>query len=170
METIYIPNLLSAPEQKHEWDVQEHLDGLESLTPVSGGLQVVHNGNFLAVKAIAETIVTLTCDRCLCQYNHRLQVNASELIWLQASVELDEQDEELEIEVPMDDLVETLDPKGHFNPGEWLYQQLCLALPQRQLCDADCAGIAIDSEKQESSQPIDQRWASLQSLKENLSN
>ncbi|WP_353772005.1 DUF177 domain-containing protein [Okeania sp. SIO2G5] len=133
-------------------------------------MQVVHNGNFLAVKAIAETIVTLACDRCLCQYNHRLQVNASELIWLQALIEPDEQDEGLEVEVPMDDLVETLDPKGYFNPGEWLYEQLCLALPQRQLCDAECSGIAIDSKAQDASPLIDQRWASLQSLKENLPN
>ena len=170
METIYIPNLLHAPEQKHEYDVQEHLEGLESLTPVSGRVQIVHNGNFLEVKAIAETIVTLACDRCLCQYNHRLQVNASELIWLQESVELDDSDEELEVEVAMDDLVETLSPKGTFSPGEWLYEQLCLAIPQRQLCDTDCPGIAVEASSSDTLQPIDNRWASLQALKENLSN
>lgn len=170
METIYIPDLLSAPAQTREYDIQDHLEGLDSLTPVSGQLQVVHNGNFLAVKAIAETIINLTCDRCLCQYNHRLQVNGSELIWLQETVELNEQDEDLAVEVAMDDLVEALSPKGHFNPGEWLYEQLCLAIPQRQLCDEACPGIAIDSNKNELLQPIDQRWASLQALKENLSN
>ncbi|MEM9216318.1 MAG: YceD family protein [Cyanobacteria bacterium P01_F01_bin.150] len=170
MELVYIPDLLNAYGQKRKWDVQDHLDGLESLTPVNGQLQVVHNGNFLEVQAIAETIVTLTCDRCLRQYNHRLEVSVAELIWLQEPVVLDEQDDELEVEVAMDDLVETLSPKGHFSPVEWLYEQMCLALPQRQLCDADCPGITVEDYNQEPQQTFDQRWASLQALKENLPN
>lgn len=169
MDTIYIPNLINAPERKHAFNVQEHLDGLDTLTPVNGRIQVTHNGNFLEVTAAAETIVTLTCDRCLCQYNHRLQVSLSELIWLEERIEAEEPDsEEVEVEVAMDDLVETLSPKDHFKPDAWLYEQLCLAMPQRQLCDGDCPGIAVDS-LDSSAAPIDQRWASLASLKENLS-
>lgn len=173
MEIIYIPNLIHAPDQTYECDIQERLEGLDSLTPVTGKVQVVHNGNFLGVKAIAETIVTLTCDRCLCQYNHRLQINASELIWLQEDIIPSESpEEEIEVEVTMDDLVETLPPKGNFNPGAWLYEQLCLAIPQRQLCDTDCPGIAVETKdvKEESLQPVDQRWAALQALKNNLPN
>ncbi|MGK7889501.1 MAG: DUF177 domain-containing protein [Leptolyngbyaceae cyanobacterium] len=170
MESIYIPNLLNAPEHQQTYEVQEHLDHLSTLTPVNGRVQVIHNGNFLEVRAIAETIVTLTCDRCLQQYNHRLQLDLSELIWLEEPSEVDE--EGVEIEVPMDDLVETLPPRGYFHPSEWLYEQLCLALPQRQLCDADCSGIAVESTNAapDTLQPIDQRWASLQVLKENLLN
>lgn len=170
MESVYIPNLLNASGRQQTYDVQEHLHGLSTLTPVNGRVQVTHNGNFLEVKAIAETIVTLICDRCLQQYNHRLQIDLSELIWLEEPVEVDE--EGVEIEVAMDDLVETLPPKGYFHPDEWLYEQLCLALPQRQLCDVDCSGIVVKSTDRSSDllQPVDQRWASLQVLKENLLN
>ena len=170
MDTYYIPNLINAPERKQEFNIQEHLDGLDTLTPVNGHIRITHNGNFLDVAAAAETIVTLTCDRCLCQYNHRLQVNLSELIWLEERIEGEEPDsDEVEIEVAMDDLVETLSPKGHFKPDAWLYEQLCLAMPQRQLCDVDCPGIDLDSSNTDSAAPVDQRWASLKSLKENLS-
>lgn len=170
MESIYIPNLLNASGQQQTYEVQEHLDNLSTLTPVNGRVQVTHNANFLEVKAIAETIVTLTCDRCLQQYNYRLHIDLSELIWLEEPFEVDEGG--AEIEVPMEELVETLPPKGYFYPNEWLYEQLCLALPQRQLCDVDCSGIVVESADHAPGllQPVDQRWASLQVLKENLLN
>ncbi|MFM6860888.1 MAG: DUF177 domain-containing protein, partial [Dolichospermum sp.] len=43
--------------------------------------------------------------------------------------------------------------------------QMCLALPQRQLCYLNCPGIlnTAISEK-----PIDSRWASLNALKKQL--
>ena len=72
MEAIYIPQLLKAPQKTEEIQVQEFIDGLESLTPVRGKMAVVHRGNYLEVSVQAETIITLTCDRSLQQYNHRL--------------------------------------------------------------------------------------------------
>ena len=83
METIYIPHLLTKSERKEVIDFDEFIPDLETLTPVRGRLQVTHQGNYLEVKAKAETIVTLTCHRCLKQYNHRLALNSSELIWLE---------------------------------------------------------------------------------------
>ena len=171
MEPVYIPNLIHMSGRQQRYDIQEHLEGLDTLTPVNGKVSVAHHGNFLEVIAKAETIVTLSCDRCLQQYNHRLEVDVSELIWLEEAADLDEDESDAEVEVAMDDLVETLSPKGHFHPGEWLYEQLCLAIPQRQLCDSACPGIAIEDEASEPAlQPIDQRWASLQAFKENLLN
>jgi uncharacterized protein len=119
MEPIYIPHIARAPEQTYKIPVQEpKLLDLETLTPVQGTIQVRHGGNFLEIKAQAEAIMTLTCDRCLQQYNHRLSINASELIWLQEVP--DEPDEPMvEREVALDDLVESLSPQGHFRPDEW---------------------------------------------------
>jgi uncharacterized protein len=54
------------------------------------------------------------------------------MIWLQA---LNPAAEPLEQEVASEDLVESLSPQGHFDPATWMYEQLCLALPQRQVCD-----------------------------------
>ncbi|WP_250123135.1 YceD family protein [Chroococcidiopsis sp. CCMEE 29] len=166
MEPIYIPQLTKAPEQTELIQVQEVLPGLETLTPVRGQLQVKHHGNYLEVSAKAETIVTLSCHRCLQQYNHRLAVDTSEIIWLDPAADQPD-DGPLERELAVEDLVEKLPPNGYFYPSEWLYEQMCLEIPQRQLCDAFCTGIQTSTQVS-SEQPVDQRWSSLEALKKQL--
>lgn len=166
MEAIYIPQLAKAPEQTELIQVQEFLPGLETLTPVRGRVRVTHRGNFLEVSAKVESIITLTCYRCLQQYNYRLAVDTSEIIWLdEAASKLD--DAPLEREVALEDLVETLPPQGYFYPSEWLYEQMCLEIPQRQLCNQECGGIQTATSKV-SEKSTDQRWASLEALKKQL--
>lgn len=167
-ETIYIPGLAKAPEQTEVIQFEEFIPGLETLTPVRGGLRVTHQGNYLEVSARAEAIITLTCHRCLQQYNHRLKLKASELIWLDAAATQPDEGP-IERETALEDLVEMLPPSGYFQPGEWLYEQLCLELPRRQLCDEQCAGIQVDTELVSSSEPAtDRRWAALEALKKQL--
>lgn len=166
MEAVYIPQLLKAPEQTEVIDVREFLPGLETLTPVRGRIRVQHHGSYLDVSAQAEAISTLTCHRCLQQYNHRLSVDTSEIIWLEETAGQPD-DGPLEREVAWVDLVESLPPQGYFYPSEWLYEQLCLAIPQRQLCDEQCAGIQTAT-VQETQQLVDRRWASLETLKKQL--
>lgn len=167
MEPIYIPHLTKKPERTATIKFEEVFPDLETLTPVRGTLRVTHQGNYLEVRAKAETIITLTCDRCLKQYNHRLAIKSSELIWLDEAGSSPEINAEA-IEIPPEDLVEALSPQGHFHPGEWLYEQLCLELPLRKLCDSNCPGIQLNGE--ESSEPLsDKRWASLEALKKQLS-
>ncbi len=167
METIYIPRLTTAPQRTEVIDFSEPIPGLETLTPVQGKLQVSHQGNYLDISATAETIITLTCHRCLQQYNYRLQIAPHELIWLKEGT--DQSDLLLlDQDIDPDDLVETLPPKGYFDPTTWLYEQLCLEIPQKQLCDQNCSGIELAEST--SVQPrVDRRWASLESLKNQLS-
>lgn len=162
MDAIYIPQLLQTPEHKQEFEFKEFLPGLETLTPVRGRMCIRHRGNYLEVSVTAETIATLSCDRCLQQYNHRLAIDTSEIIWLNANAK-QEDDLPIEQEVALEDLLETLPSQGHFYPHEWLYEQACLAIPQRQLCDNQCPGIVPNNDLSE--QPIDSRWASLEALK-----
>ncbi|MGB3199896.1 MAG: YceD family protein [Nodosilinea sp.] len=164
MDNVYIPHLLQRFEKTLAVDLDTHLADLETLTPVRGELTVIHQGTYLEVKARANTIVTLSCDRCLKTYNHRVSVSAQELIWLEH--EPDPATLPLEREVGVDDLVETLPPNGHFNPETWLYEQICLALPQPQICDADCPG--IDLGYQAETHPVDHRWAALTQLQNQL--
>ncbi len=167
MDAIFIPQLTKAPERTEEVQVKEFLPGLETLTPVRGRVRVQHHGNYLQVSAQAEAIITCTCNRCLQQYNHRLAVDTQEVIWLDEAVE-QEQDLPLEREVAMEDLVETISPNGYFYPSEWLYEQMCLAIPLRQLCDLNCPGILASNGTESSDQAIDQRWAGLNALKKQL--
>lgn len=167
METIYIPQLRKAPGQKEEIKFQEPISGFNTLTSVKGVMSIRHGGTFLEVLAQAETIVTLTCDRCLQNYNNRLSIDTSEIIWLEESKETPERFLS-EKEVSLEDLSETLPPNGYFQPSAWLYEQLCLALPMSQVCGQDCQGA---DQPQEVTEPvIDSRWSSLASLKEQLSN
>ncbi len=163
MESIYIPQITKAPDRKMEITIDDSISGLETLTPVRGKLVVRHGGNFLELIAQAETIVTLACDRCLQNYNHRLEVNTSELIWLEAN-QMD--DFPLEREVSLENLSESLSPNGYFNSEEWLYEQFSLAMPLRKLCGENCQGTAKIETHQENH--VDSRWASLASLKLNL--
>ncbi len=167
MEPIYIPHLNRMPNYSQTVLVAERLPSLETLTPVQGEIRVTHQGTYLEVAAVAETIITLTCDRCLQQYNHRLQLDSSELIWLREATEFDDiipLDRDLEA----DDLVESLPPNGHFHPDTWLYEQLSLELPIRNLCDDQCPGIPVDAGT--TSPLTDHRWAALAALKDAVAN
>ncbi len=165
MEAIYIPHLLKAPKRTAEIIVDDAISQLHTLTPVKGRITVRHGGNFLEVASGAETIVTLTCDRCLQHYNHRLEIDTSELIWLESELE-NEADIPSEREVSLEDLSETLPPNGHFDPQMWLFEQLSLALPLRKVCGENCPGAAQTASKHENT--IDNRWSSLAALKEQL--
>jgi len=162
MKSVYIPNLLQQPHKSKSIEIKEHLAGLESLTPVRGEVKVTHQGTYLEVQGNVVVIVTLSCHRCLQNYNFRLEATPQELIWLESPHR--SENLPLEREVAIEDLVENLDPKGHFYPHNWLYQQLCLLLPQRQLCREDCAGIEINASSMIESS-VDSRWATLAELK-----
>jgi uncharacterized protein len=165
MKPIFIPQLLKAPQKKEQIEIDNFITNLSTLTPVRGNLVIQHCGTYIEVTAKAETIVTLTCDRCLKQYNHKLSVDLSEIIWLEE--ELDSTSfGKLEREVEVEDLSEQLPPDGYFEPEAWLYENLSLAMPIRQICGEDCQGI---EQKTKNKQPtIDNRWASLEALKKQL--
>lgn len=164
MEAIYIPQLTRAPQQTEAIAFAEMIPGLETLTPVRGQIQVKHCNSYLEISANAETIVTLTCHRCLQQYNYRLSIQPTELVWLEETP--DASLAPLEVEISSgDELVETLSPTGSFDPAMWIYEQLCLELPQQQLCELTCKGIQISKVAKPE---LDQRWASLEALRQRL--
>jgi uncharacterized protein len=169
MEPIHIPRLTRLVEQTDVQQIDEVLPDLGSLTPVKGWVRVKHQGNYLEVDGKAEAIITLTCDRCLQNYNHRLSIAPSELIWLDASAEEFDQ-ALLDRDLAPEDLVETLPPDGYFDPVKWLYEQLCLEIPLRQLCDKQCKGISLPQDENESAANprIDRRWAGLAAFKDQL--
>lgn len=159
MESIYIPHLLAVPEKTLSLSVETFLANLETLTPVRGVLQVKHCTTYLEVTAKIEAIATLVCDRCLQNYNHRLRVETTELIWLEEEAESLAR----EREVRVDDLSETLSPTGHFQPEAWLYEQLSLAMPLQKNCGEQCQGM---TQLPKDNKPIiDSRWAGLAALK-----
>ena len=165
MDNIYIPHLLKAPDRKRSIPIDEMIEGMETLTPVRGSLVIRHGGTFLELVIKAETIITLSCDRCLQQFNQRLALENSEIIWLEA--EDKDKHYPLEREVAWEDLSETLSPEGHFAPELWVYEQLSLAMPLRQLCERqDCQAPSLDGT--ETPSRFDSRWSSLEVFKKQL--
>ena len=57
---------LSTPKQ---WDLECFLNSIASQTPVRGKVSVEHQGQALLITGNFQTIVTLTCDRCLKKFN-----------------------------------------------------------------------------------------------------
>ncbi len=166
MELISIPSLLKKTDRTESIQFEEFISDLETLTPVRGYLQVTHHGNYLEVKGKSETIITLTCDRCLKQYNYKLAIAPKELIWLD-KVTTEKEFFHIEAENSVEHLVESLPPDGDFNPREWVYEQVCLAVSPRKLCDKNCQGIKL-SDMDTSSPVLDSRWSALEALKRQL--
>ncbi len=170
MNPIPIPQIARSPDRTVRWPVKDFLADLPTLTPVQGWVQATHCQTYLEVSTQAEAIMTLTCDRCLQQYNYRLVANTTELIWLDEAADLAVHTASTELEIAPEDLVESLSPHGTFDPAGWLYEQMCLALPLRQLCDATCPGIVTEGDQVPAlNPPVDRRWAALESLKQQLS-
>jgi uncharacterized protein len=161
---IILPDLLRMVEQTLRVEVEGYFLDLETLTPIKATLGVKHQGTFITVTAVADTIITLTCDRCLGQYNHRLQIDTEELIWLQTV-------EDLPLALPEEglesDLTESLPLEGHFDLAQWLYEQLCLELPSQQRCGETCPGSAVLM-AETATPSLDSRWATLAQLREQL--
>lgn len=165
MQAIYIPHLLTAPNRTQTLILDDFVPELETLTPLRGKMMIRHGGTFLDVGVQGETIITLTCDRCLQQYNRRLSLDTSEIIWLNKDAELVDNYPQ-EREVAWEDLSENLSPHGHFDPQSWLYEQLSLAIPLRQLCGKDCQ--PPTTKTNDTKPTIDSRWSGLEALKRQL--
>ena len=144
-------------EEGREWQVEQPIRGLETLTPVRGWLRLRHHGKALEVEGLAAAIVTLCCDRCLQHYNHPLEIQERELIELRG--EEGDGPDPPEGPSPLD---ERLDPAGCFDPERWLFEQLSLALPLVNRCGTDCPGPDrwCSEERRE-----DPRWAALRTLR-----
>ena len=162
MEKIFIPQIARAIDATESFEFKELIAGLETLTPVQGVITIRHLGSFLEVAAQAHTIMTPTCDRTLVQFNYRLAIDTSEMIWL--AEPLPESDYPKEREIETGDLVESLSPNGYFDPEAWLYEQLTLAIPYPKIAPDAPALDFVDQEPDSESVTVDKRWQILSSL------
>jgi uncharacterized protein len=110
--------------------------------------------------------VTLSCDRCLGQFNQQLSASPSELIWLGDQPPTEDQ---LQLSAEISDLeglVETLDPRGNFDPQQWAFEQLNLQLPVVNDCGETCPGApTFNQDVVANDEPAtDPRWEALRRL------
>lgn len=152
-----------------DWQVDQPIRGIDSLTPVRGSLMARHLGTVLELRGSAETIVTRCCDRCLQTFNQPLAFEAHELLELAggeaALPSLAGGPLDVSLITPGgDDLDDRLDPRGSFDPEDWIFEQLSLHLPQVARCGPHCPGPATWSSDGDDTDP---RWAALRTLRPN---
>ena len=166
LEPIPLQELRALGEPK-AWSVEGQLDALPTLTPVRGRMSAEHRGNVLSVEGELTTIVTLTCDRCLGQFNQQLDCQPSELIWLGQKPPTTSQLQESEDIAALDGLVESLNPRGSFDPQQWVFEQLNLLLPVVNHCGTHCPGPGVplrETAEPSETATIDPRWDALRRL------
>ena len=144
-----------------QWTVDQRLHELHSLEPVSGWLQVWHQGHQLRVRGEAKTTIERPCDRCLQPVAVALVAKAEEWIGLEDPGAPGEAPVEIVLDGGNELPLNTLDPNGCFDPERWLFEQLSLVQPLRCLCRDDCPGLLNDPGE---AQPLDPRWQALWSL------
>lgn len=157
---IRLEDLQQARDRTVTLEFKQFFEGFDSLIPVEGRVRLCHRGHCLQAEGWANTIVTLTCHRCLQQFNHRLQAHFDEILVIEETSEA-ELPQELELEV--EDLTERISPWGVFDVQDWIYQHLYLQLPSRLSCREDCPGMGVTATED----PLpDPRWAALRALQQ----
>ncbi|MDX2271710.1 MAG: DUF177 domain-containing protein [Cyanobacteriota bacterium] len=162
LKPIRLDDLQRLPRQTYTQTFQQFIEGFASLIPVTGQVAITHRGNFLQANGQANTIVTLSCHRCLQQFNHRLAIQFEEILWIEdpAAHPLPQ-----ELEIAPEDLMERIAPHAEFDLTDWVYQHLYLQLPDHLACRADCPGIPVSASPSPPPQPsVDPRWAALRRL------
>ncbi len=161
LRPIRLDELKRAPKATKTLSFSQFFNGFDSLIPVEGQVALTHQKTFLDVSGIANTIVTLTCHRCLQQFNHRLTIQFQELLVIEALPT----DIPPELELDPEDLAERITPNGVFDVEDWVYQNLYLHLPNQLPCQEDCPGMGIQGD----AKPIhDPRWSTLLTLRNQL--
>ncbi len=154
LRDIYIPDLLRCDHHTLKIEFKEYFDDLETLAPIEGRARVYHGGSFLEIVVEAKAIMTLTCDRTLVRFNHKLTINTKDIVVLAEPVELPR-----ELELSLEDLTESYPPNGTFPLKFWIYEQLCLAIPFPAI-----APDASPWQSQPQPETPDHRWDALKNL------
>lgn len=173
---IALDELRSLPQSRLELKFHENLEGTQAVKPVVGDLTVSASSTGMRLAGRLQTLMRLSCDRCLRTYFQSIVFDLDERFVIGALVTPDKaqpRDREL---TRAEDFAETLPPDNVLDITDVVYQAVTLATPSRCSCGDQCPGPpmpsntgkkaslgkAKDARRQDSS--IDPRWQNLKSL------
>ncbi len=146
------------------WKLKGYLEDFPTLAPIRGLVTAEHLGNMLSVKGDIQTIISLECDRCLISFNQNLDCLQEELIWLGKEIP---KENNFKGNLLLEDLMESLDPLGIFDPERWVFEQLSLQIPLHKNCGLECQVYKNDLQPvQKNSNRLDPRLTDLKKLLE----
>jgi uncharacterized protein len=166
-------DLQALPKLSLQLPFKEEIPGLEAVKPVVGDLTVFVSATGMRLVGQVQTLMKLTCDRCLRPYFQNLLVELDERFVLS---NFEEGQAPPQRELNRDDFVEVLSPDGTLDITDVVYQAVTLSMPSSCLCSPECPGpplappvddtgsLAARKAVVEPANVIDPRWKNLKSL------
>jgi uncharacterized protein len=175
---VSLDELRALPQPRLAIDFHESLEGTQAVKPVVGDIVVTASSTGMKLTGKVQTLLKLSCDRCLRPYFQPIVVDIDEKFVVDSLSEWDGVGKapQRERELNKRDFFETLPPDNTLDISDVVYQAVTLATPTVCLCGAECPGPAMptksgkkatlnqgkDARKAENK--IDPRWENLKSL------
>lgn len=152
---------------------KETIEGLGAVKPILGDLSVYAGATGMKLTGTVQTLLKLTCDRCLSPYFQSITVPIDETFLERVA---EEKSFSREKELTAKDFVDYLSEDGVLDITDIVYQAVTLATPVSCLCGEQCPGptfpqdgasedrLAIDKNAEEAEERIDPRWKNLKGL------
>lgn len=174
---ISLEELRALPQSRLEIDFKETLEGTQAVKPVVGDLTVTASSTGMKLSGRVQTLLKLSCDRCLRPYFQSLTVDIDERFQVSGFGEFDNsKTTQRERELSRNDFFETLPPDNTLDISDVVYQAVTLATPTVCSCGDQCPGPAMPTksgkkaslnhgkEARKAENKIDPRWENLKSL------
>jgi uncharacterized metal-binding protein YceD (DUF177 family) len=173
---ISLDELRSLPQPRQDISFNEKLVDTLAVKPVVGELTVAAGATGMRLAGRVQTLLKLTCDRCLRPYFQSITVDIDErfvIDQLQLEGKAVPRDREL---IRAEDWAETLPPDNVLDISDVVYQAVTLATPNSCSCGSDCPGPPITAksskkaslgkakEGRRADTPVDPRWKNLKTL------
>lgn len=171
---ISIDELRNLPQGRLNISFREEIDGLAAVKPVLGELTVAATSTGMRLLGSVQTLLKLTCHRCLRPYFLNLVIPIEE-DFVEADI-TDEEDIPRDRELLAGDFTESLSNDGILDITDVVYQAVTLATPVSCFCGESCPGPAYPGGEAESGslaggknvadrgERIDPRWKNLKTL------
>ena len=165
---VSIEELKSSPQQRKGFSFNETLAGLDAVKPVLGELIISLDAVGVRLSGRLQTLLKLSCHRCLKAYFQSLSVEIDERFVYRSDEEVPR-----ERELLRDDFVEPIPVDGILDISDVVYQAVTLATPTFCLCGPECPGPPLNeaadrggplASGQEGERPMDPRWKNLKTL------
>lgn len=171
---ISIDELRNLPNPRLNISFREEIEELQTVKPVLGELVVSASSLGMRLTGTVQTLLKLTCHRCLRPYFLNLSIPIEE-DFVEAGIE-DDEDVPRDRELLAGDFHEALSEDGILDITDVVYQAVTLATPVSCLCGESCPGPAFPDGEAESGslaggkkapeehKKIDPRWKNLKTL------